>query len=385
MWLAVVVASGVLGCSSGSSIEGSPGSSHPTGPWLAVDSGAVDGGGGSKDAGTNDAGSRENDSAVAPSPAPDGATSGCTGTMCGGSCVMTSSDPANCGVCGNACAGFQKCVAGVCTGGSACPPPPAGVSAGAAAAYMTENGARAAAGIPCATMQPALDTSAADHCGYYAANTSNASCIADPHVEVSSCSMYVAAQFYDRESAAGYTGQPAFEDMAFQGNGAAATQQWIDSIWHRIPILSPWVADFGYGGAAGCDTMDFGVGNPAPASTTATYPYAGQTQVPTSFDGSTEGPPPPAPPSGWPSGYPITVYLQGAMTPSVHTITVLGSTTPLQHQMISPGDADAMGLLTDEVILYTNAPLSSGTQYHVHVEASNSGPVVTFDWTFTTM
>src|SRR5262249_29626800 len=142
------------------------------------------------------------------------------------------------------------------------------------------------------------------HCAYYDANqSSGGSCIANPHVEVSGCSMYVGANFWDRMMAAGYTGSPAFEDMAFMGDGAGAVQQWIDSIWHRTPILSPWVREIGYGNAPGCDTMDFGVGLPTPNDVVATYPYAGQTGVPVDFDGRFEGPPPPAPPTGWPSGY----------------------------------------------------------------------------------
>jgi hypothetical protein len=312
-------------------------------------------------------------------------TGGCTGTVCDGKCTATSTDASNCGFCGNVCGSFQACTAGVCTSSQTCPAAPSGASAGAVLSYTLENNDRAASGIPCATLQPTLDTSAADHCEYYAANVSSATCVADPHVEVSGCTDYVAAQFYTRETDAGYTGQPAFEDMAFDDNGTTSTQQFIDSVWHRIPILSPWVRDMGYGGATGCDTIDFGVGAATADTVTAVYPYPGQSGVPTSFNGTYEGPPPPEPPGGWPSGYPVTTYLKGAKTASVHTITVLGSTTPLDHQIISPGDADAMGLVTDEFILYTNAPMTAATHYHVHVEATGTSGSVTFDWVFTTM
>jgi hypothetical protein len=210
-------------------------------------------------------------------------------------------------------------------------------------------------------------------------------CVANPHVEVAGCADFVAAQFYERDTAAGYTGEAVFEDMAFEDDGAVATKMWIDSVWHRVPVLSPWIRDIGYGGATGCDTMDFGVGATTLDTATAVYPYPGQTMVPTSFNGADEGPEPPVPPAGWPSGYPIIVYLKQAMTASVHTLTVLGSTTPIAHQLISPGDASAMGLLTDEFILYANAPLSSSTHYHVHVEATGSTGSAVFDWVFATM
>jgi hypothetical protein len=47
----------------------------------------------------------------------------CTGgtTNCGGACVNTTTDEANCGSCGNACPGTQVCQAGACFPRSTCP------------------------------------------------------------------------------------------------------------------------------------------------------------------------------------------------------------------------------------------------------------------------
>ncbi len=265
-------------------------------------------------------------------------------------------------------------------GGASCPAPPNGAPAQAAAALGAMNGVRAAMGVPCAALVGTLDTAAADHCAYFAANQASASCVANPHVEVSGCSMYVAANFGDRDVAAGYTGAAVFEDMAFVDDGAAAVQMWIDSVWHRTPVLNPWILDVGYGGAAGCDTMDFGIGAGAstPATVTGTYPYPGQTGVPTSFDGN-EGPTPPAPPSGFPSGYPITIFLMNG-TVSAHTLTVDGSSTPIAHQWIAPGDPASNGLLLDDYVMYANTPLTPQTRYRVQITATPAS----FDWTFTT-
>jgi hypothetical protein len=251
--------------------------------------------------------------------------------------------------------------------GGVCPAP-AGIDANTAAAFQLVNQTRAAMGSPCATMVAALNTSAAKHCAYYAANTANMSCISNAHVEVSSCTGYVAAQFSQREQAAGYTGQPNSETMAFVDNGASATQTWIDSVWHRTPVLSPWTRDLGYGAATRCDTMDFGVGATSASDLIVTYPYDGQTGVPTSFNGSYEGPTPPAPPSGWPSGYPAHVYIKGA-TITTHEFSVDGG-AQLSHQWITP---QSNSLAQNAVILYGDAPLKSATRYRVHVAGTRTG------------
>jgi hypothetical protein len=266
---------------------------------------------------------------------------------------------------------------------STCPAAPSGATANQIAALDRENTTRTAVGIPCATMVSTANLGATRHCNYYASNRSVSMCIANPHVEVSGCSMYVAANFWDRMTMAGYTGSPAFEDMAFSNNGASAVQQWIDSVWHRTPVLSPWVRDIGYGSATGCDTMDFGTGAATGANVTATYPYASQTGVPTSFDGRYEGPTPPVPPTGWPSGYPIHIYARGA-TITAHVLTVAGSTTPIAHVWIGERDAAAMGLLPNANVMYANSPLTAATRYHVHIVGTYSGGALALDWDFTT-
>lgn len=264
-----------------------------------------------------------------------------------------------------------------------CPPPP-GAAPQALAALMVTNERRAEMGLQCQTMITTINTAAENHCRYFEANQPNRRCIANPHGEVDGCDLFVANSFATRMRTAGYTGSPAFEVMAFSNDGASATNQWIDSIWHRIPVLSPWVGDMGYGGATGCDTIDYGTGAGAgvPDTATATYPYANQTEVPTRFLGN-EGPPPPPPPTGWPSGYPITIYMQGTFM--THTLTVEGSQTNIDHVWLTPGDPRSMGLLRNEAFIYSHEPLLSRTRYHVRVTGMlRGGTPKTFDFSFTT-
>jgi Cysteine-rich secretory protein family len=251
---------------------------------------------------------------------------------------------------------------------------PAGITTQQATALQIVNSTRAAMGSPCASMVPALNTSASKHCTYYAANKASATCIADPHTEVSSCTDYVAANFSDREKAAGYTCKAsatqsceASEVMAFSDDPTSALGQWIGSIYHRSPLLDPRTRDFGYGAATGCDTIDLGegAGSTTPSNVIVSYPYDGQTGVGRSFNGNQESPTPPVPPNNWPSAYPIHVYMQATTITLTTDEFGFDGGAQLAHQVITP--QSAQGYLVNALVLYGNVPLSAQTKYRVHV------------------
>jgi hypothetical protein len=261
-----------------------------------------------------------------------------------------------------------------------CPAPPAGAPADAVTALNAENAARVAMGVPCASLVLTLCTSALNHCNYYTTNQGSATCqAASAHSEISGCPQFTGADPGARIKAAGYSGNGWSECMAFLGNPAGAVKTFIDSVYHRTPVLSPWYRDMGYGGGTGCDTIDFGPGTSTAKTVTAVYPYDGQSGVPVSFNGAQEGPTPPVPSTGWPSGYPITLYGQG-ITVSSHQIAVDGTTTPLAHQWLD-GDSS---LGSTAKVLYTDAPLTANTTYRVTIAGTTSSGSVSFDWTFTT-
>ncbi len=259
---------------------------------------------------------------------------------------------------------------------SSCAVLPAGTDEQSVGAYDRINMYRRAIGLPCIDFVPTIATAAAAHCAYYTGN--HGSCIASPHREVATCDRFHGERFSDRLKAAGYNGSPAYEVMAYVGNGSVAVDQWVDSIWHRIPILSPYVSDTGYGMDGTCDTMDFGWA-PAPSTTTpVVFPYDTQSGVPTSFNGDMESPPPPRPPTGWPSGYPILVY---AADLHVRSHTLLDDKgVALAHTFIEPGDAASNGLLLHELVMYADQPLKRNTTYRVVIDATT----VHLEWTFTT-
>jgi uncharacterized protein YkwD len=253
-----------------------------------------------------------------------------------------------------------------------CPP-----SAGATppdTALAAVNDLRAHMGLSCMTLVTEINTSAQKHCDYYQQNQDDKACTGNAHVEVATCAGYVAANFNERMTAAGYKGSPRSEVMAFSGNPASAISQWINSVYHRTPLLSPWIREMGYGMTADCDTIDMGLGTKTPDDVSAVYPYPGQTGLPLSFDGSHEGPMPPAPPSGWPSASPVHLYVKN-YTVTSHDVFVNGSCEPIAHQWLPD---------KDQYILYPDKPFAKATEYRVVIAGTQAGKPLTFDWTFTT-
>jgi hypothetical protein len=162
---------------------------------------------------------------------------------------------------------------------------------------------------------------------------------------------------------------------------------WVETLWHRIPVLDPWTSEMGWGSASGCDIIDFGKGTALAATSVVTvYPYDGQTAVPLSFSGR-ESPMPPAPSTGWPSSAMINVYAQSIKV-TEHTLSKDGDPTPLPHTWIdknsSTVDAGYRGYLLSTAFLYGDKPFIANTKYHVKVVGTHTGGAVNLDWSFTT-
>ena len=263
---------------------------------------------------------------------------------------------------------------------SGCPEPPPGMAPAAYEAIEAVNRTRKLADLGCVELVPEINIAAEQHCQYYMSNTG--ACTSNPHREKESCTNFTAETFSDRLRRHKYPGDPRFEVMAYVGSGQVSVQQWLDSVWHRLPILSPEVDQAGYGAWGRCDTMDFGYGRGGPTQRNIVYPIGGQTEVPLAFYGR-ESPEPPPPPTGWPSGYPITLYAAG-MKATAHRILNDETGEELDHIWLPPGDRRAYGLLIDEFMAYTWEPLRPNTRYRVVIEGVQHGEPKVFDWTFTT-
>jgi hypothetical protein len=276
---------------------------------------------------------------------------------------------------------------GIATPGS-CPAPPSGAPANAVTAYQLLNKTRLASGAGCMNLVAALDTSAQAYCSYEANNAGNQTCVAQAHTEVTSCTGYTGADVQSREVAAGYPQSLAYTEVAttFGNDPTDALPNWIDTVFHRIPLLDPWTTDMGYGGATGCDAIDIGRGtSTVPTSTITSYPYDGQTGVPPSWNGL-EGPEPPAPSGGFPSSYPVSIYAQG-LSVTQHVLTKDGDSTPITHVWLDKSSSQLQsglqGYFLDTAFLY-GAPFAANTKYHVKVAGTYSGGTLDKEWSFTT-
>jgi uncharacterized protein YkwD len=283
--------------------------------------------------------------------------------------------------------GSAATLADVPAGPSSCPAPPFGASLAETAVLNIINNLRIAAGASCVSLDLTIGRAASAHCAYYAQNRENPMCTEKPHYEVMGCAGYTGATPTERMRAAGFGSSGGGEVMAFLNDPVRAIQSWVDSVWHRIPILDPATTLLGYGSASECDNLGFGPGLRIDATDTVLYPYDGQTDVTTTFDGRFEGPMPPAPITGWPSGNPISVYAQDIILGD-HYLYVDGDSTPIEHVSLdsqSPAlPPEQQRMLRNVAFLYANQPLLPNTKYRVQVVGTYAGGVLAEEWTFTT-
>ena len=269
-----------------------------------------------------------------------------------------------------------------------CADPPAGTPDSAARALSIVNQLRVAAGAGCMSSVPTLVASARAHCDYVTVHRDDPSCYSGGHGEIASCSGFTGESVQSREIAAGYPQALAYTEVftSYGDDPELAVPSWIDTVFHRIPLLDPWTVDMGYGGSPDCDVIDLGRGMSTAASDTIVlYPYDGQTDVPPAWSGL-EAPAPPAPAGGWPSSYPISLYAQ-ALSVTEHVLTKDGDATPIEHVWLdakSPEvSAGLKGYFKNTAFLY-GAAFELSTTYRVKIVGSHTGGALNVEWTFTT-
>ncbi|HZB98145.1 MAG TPA: CAP domain-containing protein, partial [Candidatus Sulfotelmatobacter sp.] len=167
-------------------------------------------------------------------------------------------------------------------------PKPDTVVAGDAQVALTGiNAARAAAALPPVALEPHLGQSALGHSFYWLFNNASPSVInLGIHLETSGKPGFRGVSAPARAQAWGYPNARVLEDITHRGTAGAAVQDFLDSVYHRFPIVRPDLQYIGFGeaqlGPLDIQDVEYGFAPPAPAAPVV-YPGDGQSKVPVMF------------------------------------------------------------------------------------------------------
>ncbi len=240
-------------------------------------------------------------------------------------------------------------------------------------------------GAPLMNMNAASNAACVAHANYWTLHEKayqSGKIAGGAHYESSDYSEgFTGKDFGDRMKSAGYSGAPGYEVIAFMDNATAAVDGWVETVYHRIPILSPDAIDGGYGASPTIDVMDFGRKGWPQMDTFILYPWPNQTDVPRSWGGY-ESPQPPVPPTGYPSGPVITVIVPSGSPLEIDTHQLLGPKGKAIDHVWHPRNSN--NFMDATWAMYSNDPLAGNTSYTVILEGSYQSSPWKREWSFTT-
>jgi hypothetical protein len=169
-------------------------------------------------------------------------------------------------------------------------------------------------------------------------------------------------------------------------------EELITAIYHRFVIFEPVFKEIGAGAATTSAnysyfTADFvansGYGTGIAAGTVVTWPFNGQTQVPSNFNSDYEEPDPI--PDRSVVGYPVSVHtnLTRKLTVQSFTIRAHGTNSDLATRLLVQGQ-DANTTTESAAAIVPLAQLASATTYDVSFSGAVDGVPVSRSWSFTT-
>jgi uncharacterized protein YkwD len=239
------------------------------------------------------------------------------------------------------------------------------------------NGIRRDMGLAPARMDPSLNASSMLHTRYHQMNNSTG------HYQDSKKPGYIGHEPWERHEALGWVGD-SWETVSYGTDSEEdSIQSLVDAPYHRLPYMQPGEILVGSGYAKNRMTVAFSMSR---ATSTVLYPFDGQRDVPTSWDGR-ERPDPFRihPASRTPSGYPLMLahFNKDRKRLSVRSARLFdeqGIEVPCW--LNTPANDSE---LFNALILIPRAPLQPNTGYMVRVEASAvGGPDVSKIWRFQT-
>jgi hypothetical protein len=245
------------------------------------------------------------------------------------------------------------------------------------------NGFRAGVGLPSLTEDPAVAEGAEAHAYFYLFNFGQSQLQGlGIHTEDQALPGFSGANSLLRDRKFGYAGNRGAEVINHVAIPDGSIQVWIDSVYHRYPLLARETSVAGYGqagfGIASISVMDLGVADPG-RSDPIVYPVPDQADVPAYFNGQ-EVPDPVPQGATYPVGYPVTLQVGAGQTLTVTSGRLFGSDNQeVPSYTLQPG---ASGVTQSEWALLAQHPLTPGARYTVEVIGKVDGQDFSKRWSF---
>ncbi|MDQ6882687.1 MAG: CAP domain-containing protein [Candidatus Dormibacteraeota bacterium] len=255
-----------------------------------------------------------------------------------------------------------------------------------AVALATANRYRKLAGLPPVNSSSVIHQSALAHAYYTFFNAASAS-IRDLgiHKEQSDGQGYVGDNVLTRAQHFGYPTRSMAEVITHRNDPAGAVSDWIDSVYHRFPILRADLLELGYGdaylGPLTAQVMDMSYRETSTGQVIL-YPAPNQTNVPVAFNGNEI--PDPAPNASYPIGYPVTATFDRNARVRINSFQFRGpSGGDIAGVSLMPGDP-ATTTTENSFAFLANSPLQPGTTYSMAITGTTNGVAFSRSWKFTT-
>lgn len=254
----------------------------------------------------------------------------------------------------------------------------------AAQALERINRWRAWAGLAPLVRHPALEAAAQAHARYYLLNSGDPDLVGmGLHREEPGNPGFTGEDLIARARAQGYRGS-VNENIGLTGSLLAATEAFLSTINHRLPLLDPRYQHIGFGAVNenGVRIEVIMVGTERPWSqqadpTWVIWPLDGMTGVGTHFWGEA---PDPFPGARYPLGYPVTAKYFGPGEITFTRGVLLSDGQPLPSHF-----ATGSGWLSQRTaMLAALTPLAPGTTYRYEIEGTIDGRPFQLTGTFRT-
>jgi tetratricopeptide (TPR) repeat protein len=252
-------------------------------------------------------------------------------------------------------------------------------------ALQSVNQIRVLAGVAPVVADAHLGAGAQSHAYYYLFNHASSGVRGlGIHEEVEGMPGFSGVTVGARARHFGVENVPFSEVITHRGAPGAAVVDWLDTVYHRFPLLRRDLQALGYGqaavGALPIEVMDLAFrAHAAPGRGMVPYPVAGQLSVPVAFHGNEI--PDPIPNGPYPVGYPITLtFDRGARVQIASHHLRDGDGNEVDTHVLLPSDPS----MADSLALLARRPLQPSTTYLVEVTGSLEGAPFEKRWQFTT-